>query len=128
LLTGGNFFRVQAGAELTIRITPAPNRLRIFENLVLTERPIVNGEGLYRYTPPHEASLSRSGYGAKKDLLFVADLPGGRDAPSRLSFYLPVYRAFYGQISYRGGLAVLLSAILAALALIWHWNRRFPWR
>jgi hypothetical protein len=128
LLAEDNFYRAQAGAELTIRITPVPSSLSIFENRILMGKPTVNAEGIYRYAPPHEASLSRASFSAKKDLLFVADLPGGQDTQSHLSFYLPVYRAFYGQISYRGGLAILLSATLLALALIWYWNRRFPWR
>ncbi|MDR2507044.1 MAG: hypothetical protein LBD67_03480 [Candidatus Accumulibacter sp.] len=125
LSAGKNFYRAQTGTELTVQITPVPVGMRIYENRVPRSNPSVDAKGLYRYTPPHEANLSKSGFSSKKDLLFVADLPDGQGA---LSFYLPVFRAYYGQISLKSGLAVLLFTVMLSLAFIWFLNRKFPWR
>jgi hypothetical protein len=46
----------------------------------------------------------------------------------RFSFYLPVYRAYYGQIDRRSGLAVLAASMLAALAWVGWRGRKFQWR
>jgi hypothetical protein len=119
------FYRAQTGVELFFRIRPVPAAVCVFENGLPVSRPPVNGEGLYRYTSPHEAELSSAGYSAKKDLLIVADLPNGRD---RISFYLPVFRAFYGQTDLTGGLSVLLAGTALSWMLVWLWNRRFRWR
>jgi hypothetical protein len=119
------FYRAQTGAEIAFHIRPAPVEVRVFEDRLLVARPPVNGEGFYRYTPPHEAELSSASYSSKKDLLIVADLPNGQD---RISFYLPVFRAFYGQPDLKGGLSVLLTGATFSLTLVWFWNRRFRWR
>ena len=125
LSAGKNFYRAQTGTELTVQITPIPVGMSIYENRVLKSKPPVDANGLYRYTPPHEANLSKSGFSSKKDLLFVAALPNRQGA---LSFYLPVFRAYYGQISLKSGLAILLSSVILSLAFIWFMNRKFPWR
>ncbi|MDR1275367.1 MAG: hypothetical protein LBL72_03140 [Candidatus Accumulibacter sp.] len=121
----GTFYRAQTGVELAFRVRPTPVGLTIFENRAPVARPSVNAEGFYRYTPPHEAGLAKAGFSAKKDLLIVADLPDGR---SRVSFYLPIYRAFHGQADVKGGLSVLLAGAAFASTLVWLWSRKFPWR
>lgn len=132
LIGGEKFYRAQTGQPITLRLAerPAGRPARVtvvesFEGKISAWALPVNAEGLYRHTPAHEANLAKSGYGGQKDVWFVADLP---DQQAVISFYLPVYRAFYGQTSPGGGLAVLLAAALATLLWVRRWNRAFPWR
>ncbi|MDR3221193.1 MAG: hypothetical protein LBU46_04175 [Candidatus Accumulibacter sp.] len=119
------FYRAQAGSELTLQTDARPEHVEIYENGSLVSTPTPNDAGYYSYTPPHDPKLLKSWRSAWKSLVFAAELPRRR---IRFSFYLPVYRAYYGQVDYRGGLAVLAVAMLAALAWVGWRGRKFQWR
>ncbi|MDR1368445.1 MAG: hypothetical protein LBJ76_07005 [Candidatus Accumulibacter sp.] len=125
LSSAETFYRAQTGSELTFQIQPIPVEVSVFENQVPVARLPADGEGFYRYTPPHEVYLAKAGFSAKKDVLIVADLP---DDKGRVSFYLPVFRAFYGQANLLGGLIVLSGSMAFSLALVWLRSKKFPWQ
>jgi hypothetical protein len=117
------FYRAQTGTPVTLSIEGSPSSVIVFEKGV-PAAAFPGQSGTYSYTPPHDRELAESGYSAKNDLVFAASLPDG----SVTSFYVPVFRAFYGQINLAGGLAVLASGALLSLGLVWRAGRRFPWR
>jgi hypothetical protein len=132
LASGGGFFRAQAGSEVTLRALPAalsanirPASVEVFEDGSLVASLPADGEGVYRHTPAHDPKIQNTYRSAWKSLLFAAALPEQR---TRFSFYLPVYRAYYGQIDLDGGVSVAAASALAALAWVGWKARKFPWR
>jgi hypothetical protein len=124
VLASETFHRAQTGSELTLETGERPEAVEIFEEGSLVSTQAADGEGRYRYTPPHDPKLLKT-WRSAKSLVFAAELPERR---TRFSFYLPVYRAFYGRIDYRGGLAALAASMLGALAWVGWRGRKFPWR
>jgi hypothetical protein len=120
-----DFYRAQTGAPITVKCVPAPLSVEVFENREAAATLNSNENGVYSYISPHDKNLSQSGYSAKKDLVFVALLP---DDSGTASFYLPVYRAFYGQANLKGGLAVLSVIILLSFVFVTARGREFRWR
>jgi hypothetical protein len=122
-LASAGFYRAQAGSELTFETDVRPARVEIYEDGSLAATRAADGDGRYRYTPAHDPKLSKT-WRAAKSLVFAAELPERR---TRFSFYLPVYRAFYGRIDHRGGLSALGVSMLGALAWVGWRGRKFPW-
>jgi hypothetical protein len=122
LLSGGNFYRAQTGTPIFVECDPKPLSVLVFENQAVMATAWQDENGAFGYASPHDETLSKSGYTAKKDLVFEARLPGGLGVAS---FYIPVYRAFYGQTDIRGGLAILSSAVLISLGIVVISGRRF---
>jgi hypothetical protein len=122
---GKGVYRAQAGSELALETGARPEAVEIFEDGSLVSTQTANGEGRYTYTPPHDPKRLKSFRADWKSLVFAAELPERR---TRFTFYLPVYRAYYGQIDYRSGLAALAVSMLAALAWVGWRGRKFPWR
>jgi hypothetical protein len=122
-MASAGFYRAQTGAELTLEADPRPARAEIYEDGNLAATQAADGDGRYRYTPAHDPKLLKT-WRSAKSLVFAAELP---ERQTHFSFYLPVYRAFYGQIDYRGGLAALAVSMLAALAWVGRRGRKFPW-
>jgi hypothetical protein len=120
---GKDFYRAQAGSELTLETDAQPASVEIFEDGKLVSTLAANGEGRYRHTPPHDAKLLKSFRTDWKSLVFAGVASDG----TRFSFYLPVYRAFYGRIDYRGGFAALAASMLGALAWVGWRGRKFRW-
>ena len=118
------FFRAQTGTPLNVYIENA-EVVHIFENSTLIYTLTPDDATFYTYIPPHDTALSRAGYSAKNDLVFVAELKNGSDT---VSLYLPVYRAFYGRISLKGGLGVTAASALFCLASVLYRGRRFRWK
>jgi hypothetical protein len=125
LAMGDGFYRAQAGSPVMVKCGAAPEFVEIFENGKLAARAAPDENALFSYVPPHEDALSKAGYSAKKDLVFVAADPDGR---GKTTFYLPVYRAYYGRSNIRGGLAALSASAAASLAFLWARGRKFRWR
>ncbi|MDR2787195.1 MAG: hypothetical protein LBD06_02310 [Candidatus Accumulibacter sp.] len=122
---GKGFYRAQAGSELALETDMRPETVKIFENGSLVSTSVANGEGRYAYTPPHDPERLKSFRTDWKSLVFAAELP---ERQTRFTFYLPVYRAYFGQIDYRGGLVALAASMFAALAWVGWRGRKFPWR
>ena len=121
LISGNAFYRPQTGSEITVA-TGVPGALvRVFEDGAHAADVKADGSGTCVYTPPHDESLAKSGYRAKKDLVFEIALQDG----GYLSFSTPVYRAYYGQTSLAGGLALLSASALGSLSIVMYKNRRF---
>ncbi|MDR1977597.1 MAG: hypothetical protein LBQ42_02570 [Synergistaceae bacterium] len=126
--TGSSYFRAQTGTPIELWLEAGPPFVEVFENGATASAAMTSiiersPSGKYSYTSPHDEELAKSGYTAKKDVTFVAAIPGGS-----VSFCLPVYRAFYGRTSLGGGLVLLSSSAAATLALVIGAGRRFPWR
>jgi hypothetical protein len=119
------FYRAQTGEEITVSCGVPRASAAIFDNGSFISALKADDAGIFAYTPPHDKDLAESGYSAKKDLVFVVNLPKER---AHLSFSVPVYRAFYGNTSLSGGLAVLAAFVLAALSIVITRGRRFQWR
>lgn len=120
-----NFYRAQTGSPISVRINPAPRSADVFEDGAPAAGVSPDENGVFTYIPPHDDALSSAGYSAKKDVVFVAELPDGR---GRASFYMPVYRAFYGHTSLAGGLAVIAAGASSCLILVLARGRKFRWR
>jgi hypothetical protein len=118
------FFRAQAGTPLNVHIENA-RAIHIFENNTFIGTLTPDDTGFYTHTPPHDKELSRAGFSAKNDLVLVAALENGSVA---VSLYLPVYRAFYGRVSLKGGLGVTAASALFCLASVLYRGRRFRWK
>jgi hypothetical protein len=119
------YYRAQTGTPISVKIDPLSPSVRVFENQFEISVVEADENGAFTYVPPHDKALSRSGASAKKDLIFEAILP---DNHGTASFYLPVYRAYYGQTSLKGGLAVMSASVFLGLGFVAAWNRRFRWR
>lgn len=119
------FYYAQTGTPLNIRIENGPQAMGVFENNTFIGARALDGAGFYTYTPPHDKKLSHGGNSAKKDLVFVVAPDDGRGA---VSLYLPVYRAYLGQISVKGGLGVMAASAFLCLVLVLYRGRRFRWR
>jgi hypothetical protein len=118
LISGNAFYRAQTGSEISVA-TGVPGALvRVFKDGVHVADVKADDSGTCAYTPPHDASLAKSGYRAKKDLVF--EITNG----DYLSFSMPVYRAYYGQTSLAGGLALLFTSTLGSLSIMIYKNRR----
>ena len=125
LLVGEEYFyRAQTGAPLNVHIKNAKT-MHIFENGALVGALAPSEAGFYTYTPPHDQELSRAGFSAKNDLVFVAVI---ENENAVISLYLPIYRAFYGQIDLKGGLGVTAASALLCLASVLYSGRRFRWK
>ena len=98
--------------------------MHVFENNAPIGTLTLGDTGFYTYTPPHDKILSRAGYSAKNDLAFVVEL---EDESGAVSLYLPVYRAYYGQISLKGGLGVTAASALLCLVSVLYCGGRFRW-
>jgi len=123
------YYYVQTGTPLNIHIENAaqikePQVMHIIENNTPTGARMSEDGGFYTYTPPHDETLSQTGYSAKNDLVFVVELENGSSA---VSLYLPVHRAYYGQISLNGGLAVIAASALFCFVSVLYYGRRFRW-
>jgi hypothetical protein len=121
---GQIFYRAETGKPITLVPDFTPVSVKVFENTRLAAFLERDQSGGYSYTPPHDEKLSEAGYSAKHDVVFEAALPDG----GAVSFYLPVYRAFYGRANLGGGVAVLASAALASLVFVLQAGRSFPWQ
>ncbi|MDR1915441.1 MAG: hypothetical protein LBQ58_02580 [Synergistaceae bacterium] len=121
---GRYYFRAQTGIPIELSLDSGPSAIGIFEARAPAPDVMRNQSGGYIYTPPHDEELADAGYTAKKDVVFTAMMPDGVN----ISFYLPVYRAFYGQTDLRGGLGVLSGSAAVCLALVAQAGRRFKWR
>jgi hypothetical protein len=121
---GKGFYRAQAGSELAVETDARLKTIEIFEDGNLVSTQAANGQGRYAYTPPHDVKRLQSFRTDWKSLVFAGVSSDG----ARFCFYLPVYRAYYGQIDYRGGLAALAASMLGALAWVGWRGRKFPWR
>jgi hypothetical protein len=122
LVAGENFYRAQTGTPISVKCAPAALSVKVFENRSSAGELEADANGAYIYIPPHDETLSRSGYRSKKDIVFEAALPDGLGVAS---FYIPVYRAFYGQTNIWGGLALLLATAFISLGFVAVWGRRF---
>lgn len=118
------FFRAQAGTPLKTHIAGGPPAVGIYLNDTYIGTQKNDGEGFYVYTPAHDKKLSAAGYSAWNNLVFVAEPEDGRGV---VSLYLPVCRAYYGQVSLRGGLALIGASTLFCFASVWYRGRRFRW-
>ena len=138
------FYRAQTGTPLDVHIesgpkvdgpkvngpkvngpkVDGPQVMHVIENNMSVGTRTLGDAGFYTYTPPHDKTLSRAGYSAKNDLVFVVELEDGGDI---VSLHLPIHRAYYGQISLRGGLLVTASSALLCLASVLYNGRRFRW-
>ena len=117
-----SYYRAQTGMPLNINIENGPQLVHIIENNTPIGTQELEKNGFYTYTPPHDEALSKSGYSAKNDLTFAAEIENGVT-----SLYLPIYRAYYGQISLKGGLAVIAISASLCLASVLNHGRRFRW-
>ncbi|MDR0576144.1 MAG: hypothetical protein LBI87_01045 [Candidatus Accumulibacter sp.] len=122
--SGGRYLRAQADGEVILRTGQKPARVEVFDDGSLAATLPANDEGRYGYTPSLDPKIQKT-WRSFKSLVFAAELP---DARTRFSFHLPVYRAYYGRIDYRGGLAALAASALAALAWVGWRGRKFRWR
>ncbi|MDR1472479.1 MAG: hypothetical protein LBS75_08135 [Synergistaceae bacterium] len=122
--TGQYYFRAQTGMPIEFSLDSGPDSVSVFEKGIFTSTAERDASGNYVYVPPHDDELSEAGYTAKKDVVFAASMPDG----DLISFYVPVYRSFYGKIDLKGGLAVLSGSMLVSAALAMRAGRRFPWR
>ena len=118
------FYRPQTGIPLNVHIENGPQVMQIFVNNAHVGTETLGDTNFYTYTPPHDKTLSRAGYSAKNDLVFAVELEDGRGV---VSLYIPVYRAYYGQISLKGGLGVTAASALLCLASILYSGGRFRW-
>ncbi|MDR1708683.1 MAG: hypothetical protein LBS70_03095 [Candidatus Accumulibacter sp.] len=121
---GGYYFSAQAGREVSLRAEPRPARVEVFDDGRLAATLPGAGDAPFRYTPPPGDETRRGGFGASRPLVFAAESPPG----ARFSLYLPVHRAYYGQLDFKGGLLTLAASMLAALAWVGWRGRKFPWR
>lgn len=121
--TGPYYFRAQTGMPLKLSLDSGPESILVFERGVPAGAIPRDAPGGYTYVPPNDDELSEAGYTAKKDVVLAAAAHSGL-----VSFYVPVYRAFYGKTDLRGGIATLSASALAVSALVIRSGRRFPWR
>ncbi|GHV51860.1 hypothetical protein FACS1894216_06880 [Synergistales bacterium] len=119
------YFRAQTGMPVRIIPESASKLARVYENGALSAILEPGDGGEYSYTPPHDDALRKGGPTAKKDLVFEVSTPENDGA---LSFYLPVYRQFYGNLNLSAGIALLLAAVFVCLLLVARADRRFQWR
>ena len=117
-----SYYRAQTGTPLNIYIENGPQLIHIIENNTPIETQELDNNGFYTYTPPHDEALSKAGYSAKNDFTFAAE-----SEDSVVSLYLPIYRAYYGQISLKGGLAVIAFSASFCLVSVLNRGRRFRW-
>ncbi len=123
---GYSGFRAQTGEDLNFAAenlaAPFPS-LSVLERGSLVHTVAADGQGRYVYTPPHDPQLSRFGYMNHKDLLLVGRLP---EASTSFTFYMPLYRSYYGQISLSKGLGLLALTMALTAAAAMFWRRRYP--
>jgi hypothetical protein len=119
------FYRQQTGQMIRLEGASGAETVDVFEDGVFARGMTGDSDGHCDYVPPHDAALSRQGYSAKKDLVFVADM---KHSGEKRSLSLPLYRAYYGQIDLRSGLAVLVAAALLSLGAVLRAGMRFRWR
>ena len=119
------FYRVQTGEPISLRLNnsrESNTTVLIFENGRALDVALSAGsDGGYEYTPPHRDSLSKRGFSAKEDLVFVADL---KEA-GIVSLYLPLYRSLYGHLSLSWGLLIAFCSAAFCLWLIKRADKRF---
>ncbi len=127
ILEETKIYRVQTGKALNFLLnspTLRPEADTIFNGTEKTSLPIKNKNngGPFSYTPPHDKELAQASYAARKDLLLIMRLANDG---SMLSFYLPLYRSYYGNSSTAGGLLTLVGgAIVAGLVMLAAKRRR----
>jgi len=121
----GNFYRAQTGTPVLVMCDFNPPSISVYENEAKVATVTADQDGIYSYVPPHDKELSKSGHSAKKDLVFASPLPGGSGA---VSFYLPVHRAYYGNVDVLGGVAVISASAMLSAGLVLVRGRRFKWR
>ncbi|MDR1394894.1 MAG: hypothetical protein LBK52_01820 [Deltaproteobacteria bacterium] len=111
---GDRFYRTQAGQLLEVSLAEKPALVRIWEDGVSMASLPGREAGRYQYRSPASTALSQSGYTAlKKDTVFTAYIDDHRT----MTFSLPVYRAYYGQLDYSGGLIVLGTVLAGTCGL-----------
>ena len=120
-----SFYYAQTGTPLNVRIENGPEVMGIYENNAFIGTMALDNAGFFSYTPPHDKALSQGGNSATKDLVFVVELKDGRGV---VSLYLPVHRAYLGQVSLKGGLGVMGASAVLCLVLVLYRSRRFRWR
>jgi hypothetical protein len=117
---------VQIGETISFMLrgleAPLP-RVGVFDYGLLTAEIDPPQDGIYRYTLPPDQDLANRGGFLHKDLVLALDGPG-----LRLSYHMPVYRAFYGSTTLKGGLALLFGAMAIILCLILLQGRSFKQR
>ncbi|MDR1871321.1 MAG: hypothetical protein LBS60_05230 [Deltaproteobacteria bacterium] len=117
------FYRAQTGTPLAMSISPKPSLVKVFEDQVVMANYPGADQKTYEYSSPHNQSLAKKGYTEKKkDVVFVAYLD---DGAGEVSFSLPVYRAYYGQLDYGKGLVVMGATLLGTVGLVGLKGRRF---
>jgi hypothetical protein len=122
--SGGRYYRAQTGSEVILRTELAPAHVKVFDGGHLSALLSARDGGLYRYTPLDDPETGKT-WRSAKSLVFAAELP---DARTRVSFHLPIFRAYYGKLDYPGGLWMLAASALSALAWVLWQGRKFPWR
>jgi hypothetical protein len=123
-----NYYLAQTGAPVKVSFDGPVPHAGVFLDGVWAADVEPDGTGLYSYTAPHDEKLAKSGYSAKKDLVFVASRARPGEPRITSSVCVPVYRAFYGQTSLPGGIAVLCASALAGFGGVVLRGRRFEWR
>lgn len=123
---GYSGFRAQTGEDLNFAAenlaAPFPS-LSVMERGSLVQTVAADSQGRYVYTPPHDPQLSRFGYMNHKDLLLLGRLP---EAKTSFTFYIPLYRSYYGHISLSKGLGLLALTMALTAAAARFWRRRYP--
>lgn len=123
-----NYYRAQAGTQLSFILNHENSNqavTRLFEN----GQEIVTGlsrkpNGILNYTPPIDPLMAAPGFTVTRDLLLVSSTNDGENI---MSYYLPVYRSFYGHSYLRPGLLVLATSVVISLGLVYYRGRRFKW-
>jgi hypothetical protein len=117
------YYRAQTGTPLEVRFPGNPKLVQVFEDQIVMANYPGESNGLYRYVSTIDYGLARKGYvERKRDVAFVAY---DRDGSGQASFSLPVYRAYYGQLDYKKGLAVFWAFFLGSMALVGLKGQRF---
>jgi hypothetical protein len=123
-----NYYRAQTGTPVKVSFDGPVPHAGVFLDGVWAADVEPDGTGLYSYTAPHDEKLAKSGYSAKKDLVFVVSREHPGEPRITSSVCVPVYRAFYGQTSLPAGIAVLCASALAGFGGVILLGRRFEWR
>ena len=129
LSSDGESYWPQTGQEFTFRPAwPGADDLREMEvrgeDGMLLASLLRDGDGGFRYRPPHDEALDRAGDSATKNFIFVGS---GTEGFGTVSYSLAVHRSRKGRSDLPVGLTLLaFSMVVSTGAALWFRRTRRP--